>query len=77
MLFPLPATADSLKAAGAAPAGWDACGKCHDAPVREFKASVHGKALADKGVRHARKLDQILTRENRASCNSILYSVRS
>ncbi len=44
------ATAESLKAAGASPAGEAACSKCHDAPVKDFRASAHGKALADKGA---------------------------
>lgn len=43
-------TAESLKAAGAAAAGKPACSKCHDAPVKDFDASVHGKALAEKGA---------------------------
>ncbi len=43
--------ADAAAAAtgGAKPAGMAACSKCHDAPVRDFKASAHAKALADRG----------------------------
>ncbi len=39
----------ALEKAGAKPAGQAACAKCHDAPVRSFGESVHGRKLGNLG----------------------------